>query len=73
MYYIRQCSQRPVIKCYYLAGFVSGRNETVYFNASGIIVNHNYTADFLESYCGPCTNLSIDIKKGVSWSNNNSN
>ena len=50
---------------FFLVALASGAHRIVYFNASGIIVNHNYTAEFLEHKCRPCRDLISDIDAGV--------
>ena len=49
-----------------LAGFCSGENVSVYYRASGVILNHNFTKEFFTKNCEPCRILADDIKAGVS-------
>ena len=49
-----------------LAGFCSGENVSVYYRASGVILNHNFTNEFFTKNCEPCRILADDIKAGVS-------
>ena len=49
-----------------LAGFCRGENVSVYYRASGVILNHNFTKEFFTEDCEPCRILADDIKAGVS-------
>ena len=49
-----------------LAGFCRGENVSVYYRASGVILNHNFTKEFFTKDCEPCRILADNIKAGVS-------
>ena len=49
-----------------LAGFCRGENVSVYYRASGVILNHNFTKEFFTEDCEPCRILADNIKAGVS-------
>ena len=42
---------------------------SIHFQASGVILNHNFTKEFFKkdmADCEPCKALADDVKKGVS-------
>ena len=52
-----------------MAGLCAGESVSVYFDATGVILNHNFTKEFyMENAkdCESCQALATDITKGVS-------
>ena len=52
-----------------MAGFCSGENVSVYYRASGVILNRNFTKEFFkkdQTDCESCKVLADDVRQGVS-------
>ena len=52
-----------------MAGFCSGKKGLVYYRASGVILNHNFTKEFFkkdQTDCESCKVLADDVRQGAS-------
>lgn len=52
-----------------MAGLCAGERVSVYFDASGVILNHNFTKEFYAEDtkdCERCQALAANVKTGVS-------